>query len=217
MADLSPRPKDNPFGREFGVSDKFVLSYAGNLAPAQGLDCFIDAAERLRDRSDIGLMLVGDGILADHFRTLATARGLSNLIVVPHQSYSRVPDIYGASDVCVVAQGAATAPDGIPSKVYRVMACQRPVVAATDRHSDLARLATTADAGLVIPPESGDALAAAVLDAALNPQRWRARALSGRTQVLAHYTRTIVSQRYDGVLRAAVTPAVSGARPGATG
>jgi putative colanic acid biosynthesis glycosyltransferase WcaI len=214
--ELSPRPKDNPFSREFRVSDKFVLSYAGNLGPAQGLDGFIDAAERLKDHPDIRLMLIGDGILADHFRTLAIARGLSNLIVVPHQPYSRVPDIYGASDVCVVAQAAETASDAIPSKVYRIMACERPVVAATDPHSDLAQLVTAANAGAVIPPESGDALAAAALDAASNPQQWRARAVSGRTHVLAHYTRAIVSQRYDGVLRAAATPAARRSRLGGT-
>ena len=59
--DLVPRAKDNAFSREFGVHDKFVVSYAGNLGPAQGLECFIEAADQLRDRSDVRLMLIGDG------------------------------------------------------------------------------------------------------------------------------------------------------------
>ena len=198
---LVPRPKDNPFSREFHVHDKFVASYAGNLGPAQGLECFIDAAEQLRECPDVRLMLIGDGILANDLRTSAEARGLSNLIVVPYQSYSRVPDIYGASDVCVVAQATATASDAIPSKVYRIMASERPIVALTDAHSDLAQLIAAADAGVVISPESGDALAAAVRDAASNRERWRARAASGRRHVIAQYARATVSQRYDNVLR----------------
>jgi len=203
IADLSPRPKDNAFSREFGVHDKFVVSYAGNLGPAQGLECFVDAADRLRGRADVRLMLIGDGMLANELRASAAARGLTNLVVVPYQPYSRVPEIYGASDVCVVAQAAATASDAIPSKVYRIMACERPILALTDADSDLAQLVAAAGAGVVLPPESGDALADAALDAVTNPARWRARAASGRQHVIAHYTRATVSRRYDDVLQEA--------------
>lgn len=199
--DLVPRPKDNPFSRELHVDDKFVASYAGNLGPAQGLECFLDAAERLRDLPDVRLMLIGDGILANDLRSSAEARGLTNLMVVPYQPYSRVPDIYGASDVCVVAQAIATASDAIPSKVYRIMACERPIVALTEAHSDLAQLIGAADAGVVIRPESGDALAAAVRDAVSHRETWRARAASGRRHVLAQYARATVSRRYDDVLK----------------
>jgi len=204
LEDLAPRPKDNAFSREFHVHDKFVLSYAGNLGPAQGLKSFVDAADRLRDCPDVRLMLIGDGILADQLRELAAARGLSNLLLVPYQPYSRVPDIYGASDVCVVAQAAATASDAIPSKVYRIMACERPVIAATEPRSDLAQLVTTANAGVVIAPESGDALAAAVRDALANPRAWQARGISGREHVITRYPRATVSRQYDEVLRDAV-------------
>ncbi len=203
VSDLTPRPKDNAFSREFGVQDLFVVSYAGNLGPAQGLECFVDAAEQLRDCPDVRLMLIGDGMLAGRLRDRAAARGLTNLAIVPYQPYSRVPDIYGASDLCVVAQAAATASQAIPSKVYRIMACERPIVAATDLHSDLAQLIAAADAGTVIPPESGVALAGAVRDAVSNPQRWRARAASGRRHVIAHYDRSTVSRRYDEVLQEA--------------
>jgi putative colanic acid biosynthesis glycosyltransferase WcaI len=203
--DLVPRPKDNPFSREFQVHDKFVASYAGNLGPAQGLECFIDAAEQLRDLPEVRLMLIGDGTLASDLRSSAEARGLSNLMVVPYQPYARVPDIYGASDVCVVAQAIATASDAIPSKVYRIMACERPIVALTEAQSDLAQLIGAADAGTVIPPESGDALAAAVRDAASHRERWRARAASGRRHVTAEYARATVSRSYDDVLRMSTT------------
>jgi glycosyltransferase involved in cell wall biosynthesis len=114
---------------------------------------------------------------------------------------SRVPDICGASDVCVVAQAIATTSDVISSKVNRIMACERPVVALTEAHSDLAQLIGAAEAGVVIPPESGDALGGAVRDAVANRERWRARAASGRRHVTAQYARATVSRRYDDVLR----------------
>jgi colanic acid biosynthesis glycosyl transferase WcaI len=200
LEDLSPRPKDNPFSREFGVHDKFVMSYAGNLGPAQGLECFVDAAALLRDRPDVRLLLIGDGMLAEPLRSRAATLNLRNLVVIPHQPYSRVPDIYGASDLCVVAQAIATGSDAIPSKVYRIMACDRPIVAATDAQSDLAQLVTTAGAGIVVAPESADVLAAAVRSALADPESWRARAAAGRRHVAEHYTRSAVSRQYDALL-----------------
>jgi putative colanic acid biosynthesis glycosyltransferase WcaI len=201
LGDLSPRPKDNPFSREFGVHDKFVVSYAGNLGPAQGLECFVDVAALLREHAHVRLLLIGDGMLAGPLRARAAAQGLANLLVIPYQPYSVVPDIYGASDVCVVAQAAMTGSDAIPSKVYRIMACERPIVAATDHRSDLAHLIRDADAGVVIPAESADALATAVRDAVANPERWRRRAASGRAYVAEHYARGTVSGQYEKLLR----------------
>ncbi|MGE5802058.1 MAG: glycosyltransferase family 4 protein [Gemmatimonadota bacterium] len=201
LGDLSPRPKDNPFSRAFGVHDKFVVSYAGNLGPAQGLECFVDVAALLREHRDVRLLLIGDGMLAEPLRARATAQGLSNLVVIPYQPYSAVPDIYGASDLCVVAQAATTGSDAIPSKVYRIMACERPVVAATDHRSDLAHLIRDADAGVVIPPESANALAEAVRDAIAAPDHWRRRAASGRAYVAAHNSRASISHQYEEMLR----------------
>ena len=201
LGELSPRPKDNPFSRAFGVHDKFVVSYAGNLGPAQGLDCFVDVARLLRDRPQVMLLLIGDGMLAEPLRARAAAQGLSNLRVIPYQPYAVVPDIYGASDVCVVAQATATGSDAIPSKVYRIMACERPIVAATDARSDLAQLVRDAHCGAVIPAESADALSTAVRDALADPEAWRRRAAAGRAYVTAHYGRAAISRRYEALLQ----------------
>lgn len=201
LGELSPRPKDNPFSRAFGVHDKFVVSYAGNLGPAQGLDCFVDVAALLRDRPEVVLLLIGDGMMAEPLRARAAALGLSNLLVIPHQPYSAVPDIYGASDVCVVAQATATGSDAIPSKVYRIMACERAIVAATDQRSDLAHLIAAADCGVVIPAESADALSKAVRDALADPGHWRQRGAAGRSYVAQHYARAAISRRYEALLQ----------------
>ena len=209
LGDLAPRPKDNAFSREFGVHDKFVVSYAGNLGPAQGLECFVDAAAALRDLPDVRLLLIGDGILAEPLRARAASLGLNNIAVIPYQPYSRVPDIYGASDLCVVAQAAATGSDAIPSKVYRIMACERPIVATSDAHSDLAELINTAGSGVVITPESATELAAVVRSAVAEPALWRARAVAGRQHVTEHYARSTVTRSYDTLLRHAVSDATA--------
>ena len=110
---FAPRPKDNPFSREFDLHDKFVVSYSGNLGPAQGLEFFVEVAAQLRDRADIRLLLIGDGMLAVPLKQRAAALGLGNLLVLPFQPSSRVPDVYGAFDLCVVPQAVATGAEAI--------------------------------------------------------------------------------------------------------
>ena len=200
LSGFAPRPKDNAFSREFNLHDKFVVSYSGNLGPSQGLEFFVDVAARLRDRQDIRLLLIGDGMLAVPLKQQAAALGLVNLLVLPFQPFSRVPDVYGASDLCLVPQALATGSEAVPSKAYGIMACERPIVAATDADSDLARLVRAANAGVVISAESATELADLVRTAPLEREQWRARAVSGRAHVMEHYARSKVTRRYEELL-----------------
>jgi hypothetical protein len=42
-------------------------------------------------------LLVGEGVLHDRLKALARDRGLKNVLILPHQPYAKVPQIYGAS------------------------------------------------------------------------------------------------------------------------
>ena len=41
---LNKLSKKNDFSKKYNIDSKFVISYAGNMGPAQGLDNFINAA-----------------------------------------------------------------------------------------------------------------------------------------------------------------------------
>ena len=60
-------------------------------------------------------------------------------MILPHRPYALVPQIYAASDLCLVPLALNTGSDAVPSKVYRIMACARPVMACADAKSDLGR------------------------------------------------------------------------------
>jgi colanic acid biosynthesis glycosyl transferase WcaI len=130
IGDLSPLPKDNEFSRRHGIQEKFVVSLR-NMGPAQGLESFIDSAALLRDETGIHFVMMGDGSLRESLRKRVEKPGLDNFTFLPYQPYSTMPQIYAASDICLVPQTARTGCDAIPSKVYRIMACARPVLATT--------------------------------------------------------------------------------------
>ena len=59
---IRPLPRENDFSREQGLSDKFVVSYAGSLGYVYDLDTLLDAALLLREQRDIFFLIVGNGV-----------------------------------------------------------------------------------------------------------------------------------------------------------
>jgi len=194
--DMYPLPKDNEFSRQYNVHNKFVVSYAGNIGPAQDIETFIECANLLKDNQDIRFMLIGDGMLIDKIKGMARRLKLSNVTFVPYQPYSLVPQIYAASDLCLVPQLSEITSSAIPSKVYRIMACARPVLATTEFKSDLAQLIESAGCGYIVKSGSPESLEKAITEAYRKPALLCSMGRAGREYVIANYTREAISKLY---------------------
>ncbi|MEX2108315.1 MAG: glycosyltransferase family 4 protein [Solirubrobacterales bacterium] len=139
--------------------DRFVLTYAGNIGIAQGMEAVIEAAGLLDD--DFQLQLVGSGPRLESVREQAAklppGRVVFRGVVAPELAarYLR------ASDASLVPLGRAPElAKFVPSKLFDCCAIGRPVVVSAA--GEPARLATESDAALCIPPENAVALADAV-------------------------------------------------------
>ena len=198
--DFVPRHKDNDFSRKYNLHNKFIVSYAGNMGPAQGLEYFIDAANILKEKLGIYFLMLGNGILKDSLLQRVNGYELENFIFLPYQDYSLMGKVYGASDVCLVPQAIETGFEAVPSKVYRIMSCSRPVLAITDKNSDLARLVTDASCGNIVKPGSSTILAKNILQAYQNQHEWQKMGTSGREHVTRYYSRENVTDQYNNLI-----------------
>jgi colanic acid biosynthesis glycosyl transferase WcaI len=208
---LSPVSRQNEFSARHGLGDVFAVTYAGNMGPAQGLEVVIDAAQLAGgDAPRVRFVLMGEGILRKRLETAAAALSAANVLVLPYQPNALMPQIYAASDVCLVPQAASTGCDAVPSKVYRIMASARPIIAITEADSDLAALVRDAQCGAVVAPGDARALARVTLDAARNVEEWRAMGGRGRAYVVARYSRPVVTAQYDALSRSVAGGPVQG-------
>jgi colanic acid biosynthesis glycosyl transferase WcaI len=198
---LAPAPRRNDFSRRHALDEVFTVTYAGNMGPAQGLDVVIDAARLLPAAAGVRFLLIGEGSLRAQLSADAAALPQKSVTVMPYQPSALMPQIYGASDICLVPQAAATGSDAIPSKVYRIMASARPLIAVTEEGSDLAALVNAAGCGAVVPSGDTARLAGVVRQAAGRPDEWREMGLRGRAHVMAHYSRAVVCAQYDALIR----------------
>jgi colanic acid biosynthesis glycosyl transferase WcaI len=193
---MSPLPKDNHFSRQFGVYNKFMISYAGNMGVGQDLEKFIECAALLQDHKNIHFMMMGDGMLRDELKERVNNLGLTNFTFLEYQPYSLVPQIYAASDLCLVPQSKKVTDVAIPSKVYRIMACSRPVLASTVPNSDLAELVKTVKCGFVVDAGSVEQLCETILFASQNQETLVEMGKGGYKHVHENYSRKAIARQY---------------------
>jgi len=157
----------------------FTVGYAGNMGIAQGLGIVLDAADRLREEP-VRFVLLGDGPLASELREEAARRGLANVEFRPAVPVADVAEFLQSCHALLVPlREHPLFDDFIPSKLYDAMAVGRPAVVAA--RGEAPGLVEETGAGVVVAPEDGDALAAAVRGLAAEPERARELGRAGRT------------------------------------
>ena len=188
--------------RELGLGDKFVALYAGLHGLAYDLELVVDVAHALHDQPDVHFVLVGDGPTKPQVAAKAAALGLTNLTLVDAQPRERIADFFNAADVSLVPMRNPHIVGTLPIKIYDSMACATPVIVGATGEAQY--VVEEADAGLVVPPEDGDALCAAILrlreDGALRERLGR----NGPAVVRERYSRQAQGAQLEALLREVV-------------
>lgn len=157
---IVPGPRHNSYRDEFGLGDKTVVMYAGNLGFSQPLGLVVDAARALRERDDLVFVINGGGSTRPGLE--AEAADLDNVRFVDLQPVERLPEVLAAGDIHVIALRRGLGRSSVPSKLYSILAAARPVLASVDDGTEVVRVVESVGAGLAVPPEDGAAFTAAV-------------------------------------------------------
>jgi colanic acid biosynthesis glycosyl transferase WcaI len=114
------------FRREHGLDGKFVVMYSGNHTPCHPLTTLLDAAEKLRDQSDIAFCFAGGGSQLETVRQFAARCELKNIVVVLYQPLSKLAASLSAADLHIVVMGDPFVGIVHPCKVYNIRALGIP-------------------------------------------------------------------------------------------
>jgi colanic acid biosynthesis glycosyl transferase WcaI len=177
---IVPAPKDNPFARAHGLTDRFVVMHSGNVGFSQGIDRLLDVAERIRDLSDVVIAIVGDGAQKRVLVDAAQARGLANVRFFPYQPKSALIDSFATADAFLVSLKPGLSGFIVPSKLYGILAAGRPFIASVEPDCEAADIARQHDCGIIVEPGSVEGIEAAIR--ALHGDRARARAMGERAR-----------------------------------
>ena len=144
---------------------------------------------------------MGEGAEKEALEARARELRLSNVTFLPAVPREQVPALYRAADVCLVPLRAVPLfRSFIPSKMFEILACGRPVLASLE--GEAARILEASGAAVVVPPEDVDAIAGAVTRLAADPALRASLAARGRPYVAEHYDRRRLAARYLELLQA---------------
>lgn len=191
---------DNALRREWGLADRFVVGYSGNLGRAHEFATLLQAALRLRDEPRIVFLFVGGGSRVAELRRQVTALELdANFRFLPYQDRARLRFSLGAADVQWLSLRPELEGLIVPSKFYGIAAAGRPVISVTAPDGEIAALVRQHNCGVVVAPGDGAALAAALRELAANPEAAAAMGSRARAMLDAQFARRQAFARWDGV------------------
>jgi len=191
---IAPGERDNAYRREYGLSGKFVVMYAGNVGLSQSLDLVLDAAAALSHEKDIVFVINGSGARKTGLEQ--RAKGMSNVVFVGMQPSERLPEVLAAADLHLVPLKRGLARSSVPSKTYSILAAGRPLIASVDSGSEVARVVDRAGAGLAVPPEDSEAFTKAVRSLYERREELAAMGAGGRSFVEEWASPAAVAKRY---------------------
>jgi glycosyltransferase involved in cell wall biosynthesis len=173
-----------------GWGGKCVAMYLGTIGYANDVDCLVEAAEALQDRSDLLIVLIGDG--ARRRVIEERSAGLANVELLAAIPKNEVAPYLAAADIGLCPlRNLALFDSAVPSKLLDYLAAGLPVVAA--RLKEIAEIASQCGAGLFYAPENAAELAAALRELASNPEKRLAAADGARRTIRGEF---LLDQRH---------------------
>lgn len=148
-------PKDGLVLRELGIEKaRLNLIYGGNLGKPQGVGFILETLARLRDDHRMHMTIVGDGTEYGRLEREMARSGRSNAVLMHSLPKQKYRELLANMDVGLVfLDGKFTIPN-YPSRMLDYMDFSLPVIAATDKVTDIRQLIEEEDMGFWC--ESGD-------------------------------------------------------------
>jgi glycosyltransferase involved in cell wall biosynthesis len=201
---IRPIPRDeNPFRRQHGFGERFIVMYSGNLGQGHDVETLIGTARILhRIQPEVEFVFIGSGGRRLEAESLAAA--LPNVRFLPYQRREDLPLSLSAADIHLVSLRPGL--DGllVPSKFYAALAAGRAVFYVGPAACDVATVIRREHLGW--EGRNGDAvgLADAVANLVRRPEEWSAVGRRARKVFEECYERSVCVTRWEETLQAVV-------------
>lgn len=154
--EIYPLPADHKkvvaFKAKYGLQDKFIIMYSGNLGLYYDLENLMGIIEKFKDRKDVVFAFVGEGTIRENLVQYKENHNLHNVKFIPYQDKEDLIYSLNAGDVhwCLNAKGIKGV--SVPSKLYGIIAAGKPILGALEKGSEARLIIEETQCGYVTEP-----------------------------------------------------------------
>ena len=197
--DLDIFASEHQAWRPEGVQPTDLMAiFTGTHGLANGLNAVLDAAVELkkRQRTDIKLVLVGDGMQKKALLERATELQLDNVIFHDPVNKAKLAGLMASADIGlqILANVPAFYYGTSPNKFFDYISASLPVL--NNYPGWLAELITKEQCGFAVPPENPQAFADALEQAANQREQLIEMGKNGQQVAREQFNRSILSQKF---------------------
>jgi glycosyltransferase involved in cell wall biosynthesis len=116
--------------------DKKIFIYGGNLGKPQGLDFLLETI-RLTKRYDVYFLIVGSGTELSRIKSWFKKNKPKNATLIPMLTKIDYDNLLPACDVGLIFLNKKFTIPNYPSRLLSYMEMKMPIIAATDKNSDI--------------------------------------------------------------------------------
>ncbi|WP_340597909.1 glycosyltransferase family 4 protein [Priestia megaterium] len=140
------------FKKKYGLQDKFIIMYSGNLGLYYDLENLMNVIEKFKAREDVVFAFVGEGTIREILVQYKEKHNLQNVRFIPYQDKADLIYSLNAGDVhwCLNAKGIKGV--SVPSKLYGIIAAGKPILGALEEGSEARLIIEETHCGYVTEP-----------------------------------------------------------------
>jgi colanic acid biosynthesis glycosyl transferase WcaI len=181
---------ENRLAREWGLADKFVVGYSGNMGRAHLFDTVVQAMVALRGRDGLRFLFIGSGVRRGELTRAVERHGLDNVLFCPYQPWERLGESLTVPDVHVVTLNPKLEGLIVPSKFYSAAAAGRPTVYVGDPSGEIPSLLSRYGCGIAVQEGDVRGLVSAIERLAGDPAFYQTMASNAREAFEKHFDRS---------------------------
>lgn len=142
------------YKRKYGLENKFVAIFGGNIGLPQELEFLLELAREYKNRDDIVFLIFGEGTEKGKMINIIKDEKLSNVVIKDNIRRDDYQNLIKQCDVGLINLNRNFTIPNMPSKIIGYFEAGIPILASTDKNTDLGGFLQETKTGLW--SETGD-------------------------------------------------------------
>lgn len=186
------------FKEKYGLQDKFVIMYSGNIGLYYDLVNIMKIIHKFEAKEDVVFAFVGAGSVLEDLKEYQKKYELKNIVFIPYQDKADLVYSLNAGDVHFVVNAKGIKGVSVPSKLYGVMSAGKAVLGILEENSEARLIIEDSECGISVNP--GDYVAIeALIQQFINlkdSDELRKMGNKGRKYLVKNLTKDVSIEKY---------------------